>query len=168
MPLTSSMSWHPRKQPFSNAVVGIHATTQGNNFDLQRTNPTYSFLLQSSLTSICPVAIIQLRRFKTQFLTVAECLKVLKRSPSLKDCHLDRVYSPEIFPSPDATRQTLLGAGTTRHYTHQRGCRVTFRQHNAALLGSTSRPFIASITMMLQGPMTPIICHPFTRSALVL
>jgi hypothetical protein len=42
----------------------------------------------------------QLRRFKTQFLTVAECLKVLKRSPSLKECHLESVYSPEIFPSP--------------------------------------------------------------------
>jgi len=42
----------------------------------------------------------QLRRFKTQFLTVAECLKVLKRSPNLKECHLESVYSPEIFPSP--------------------------------------------------------------------
>jgi F-box-like len=42
----------------------------------------------------------QLRRFKTQVLTVAECLKVLKRSPSLKECHLESVYSPEIFPSP--------------------------------------------------------------------
>ena len=42
----------------------------------------------------------QLRRFKTQFLTVAECLEVLKRSPSLKECHLDSVYSTEIFPSP--------------------------------------------------------------------
>ena len=35
-----------------------------------------------------------------RFLTVAECLKVLKRSTSLKECHLDSVYSPEIFPSP--------------------------------------------------------------------
>ena len=42
----------------------------------------------------------QLRRFKTQFLTVAECLKVLERSPSLKECHLESVYFPEIFPSP--------------------------------------------------------------------
>ena len=42
----------------------------------------------------------QLRRFKTQFLTVAECWKVLKRSPNLKECHLESVYSPEIFPSP--------------------------------------------------------------------
>jgi hypothetical protein len=42
----------------------------------------------------------QLRRFKTQFLTVTECLKVLKRSSSLKECHLESVYSPEIFPSP--------------------------------------------------------------------
>ncbi len=41
----------------------------------------------------------QLQRFKTQFLTVAECLKVLRRSPSLKECHLKSVYSPEIFDS---------------------------------------------------------------------
>jgi hypothetical protein len=41
----------------------------------------------------------QLKRFKTQFLTVAECLKVLRRSPSLKECHLRSVYSPEIFDS---------------------------------------------------------------------
>lgn len=42
----------------------------------------------------------QLRRFKTQFLTVAECLKVLRRSPKIKECHLESVYSPEIIASP--------------------------------------------------------------------
>ena len=41
----------------------------------------------------------QLHRFKTQFLTVAECLKALRRSPSLKECHLRSIYSPEIFDS---------------------------------------------------------------------
>lgn len=38
----------------------------------------------------------QLRHFKTQFLTVAESLKVLRRSPALKECHLECVYSPGI------------------------------------------------------------------------
>jgi hypothetical protein len=42
----------------------------------------------------------QLRRFKTQFLTVAECLKVLRRSLNLKECNLESVYSPEIIPPP--------------------------------------------------------------------
>ncbi|KAF9483633.1 hypothetical protein BDN70DRAFT_891538 [Pholiota conissans] len=42
----------------------------------------------------------QLRRFKTHFLTVAECLKVIRRSSNLKECHLESVYSPEIIPSP--------------------------------------------------------------------
>lgn len=42
----------------------------------------------------------QLIRFKTQFLTITECLKVLRRSPMLKECHLESVYSPEIIASP--------------------------------------------------------------------
>ena len=49
----------------------------------------------------------QLRWFKKLFLTVAEYLKVIKRSPSLKVCHLDNVYFkfPEIFQhSTDSTR----------------------------------------------------------------
>lgn len=41
----------------------------------------------------------QLRRFKTQFLTVDECLKILQRSAALRDCHLESVYSPELFPA---------------------------------------------------------------------
>ena len=41
----------------------------------------------------------QLRRFKTQFLTVTECLKVLRRSPALLECYLESVYSPEILDS---------------------------------------------------------------------
>lgn len=41
----------------------------------------------------------QLRRFKTQFLTVTECLKVLRRSPALLECYLESVYSPESFDS---------------------------------------------------------------------
>ena len=49
----------------------------------------------------------QLRWFKKLFLTVAEYLKVIKRSPSLKVCRLDNVYFkfPEIFQhSTDSTR----------------------------------------------------------------
>lgn len=44
----------------------------------------------------------QLRRFKTQFVTVAECLKVLRRSPALKDCYLESVYFPETVDSPQS------------------------------------------------------------------
>ncbi|PPQ76845.1 hypothetical protein CVT26_002300 [Gymnopilus dilepis] len=42
----------------------------------------------------------QLRKFKTQFLTVGECLKVFRRSPDLKECHLESVYSPDLLSSP--------------------------------------------------------------------
>ncbi|KAF8896876.1 hypothetical protein CPB84DRAFT_1848057 [Gymnopilus junonius] len=42
----------------------------------------------------------QLRKFKTQFLTVGECLKVCRRSPNLKECHLESVYSPDLLSSP--------------------------------------------------------------------
>ena len=96
--LSSSMSsWHLRKLPFPNAddryLCDLLKAPSANN-------PTCSFLLQSSLTLVCRFykysAVTppreQLQRFKTQFLTVAERLKVLGRSPSLKESHLDSVY----------------------------------------------------------------------------
>ena len=59
----------------------------------------------------------QLRRFK--ILTPVECLKVLKRPPSLKVCHLanvESVFSPEtstqIFSSPVPLNGFLPGFGT--------------------------------------------------------
>ena len=53
----------------------------------------------------------QLRRSKAQILTVADFLKVLKRSPSLKECHSERVYSrlfSRDLPIPDATHDIIL------------------------------------------------------------
>ncbi|KAJ3486073.1 hypothetical protein NLJ89_g11844 [Agrocybe chaxingu] len=45
----------------------------------------------------------QLRRFKTQFLTVAECLKVLRRSPDLKDSSTSMSLSSKAPRSPSST-----------------------------------------------------------------
>ena len=85
--------------------------------------PSCYFLLQGTSTLICSLTSINnatLGRFRIQILTVAECLKVLNRSPSLKECHLESVFSPEtrIFPSPMPLYSLVIGSGTPRHYPH--------------------------------------------------
>lgn len=75
----------------------------------------------------------QLQRFKTQFLTVAECLKVLRWAPILKECQVsfgERLFSRDL-PVSVTTGQILLGAWTPRHYTHQRGHRIVPWQRNS-------------------------------------
>jgi hypothetical protein len=41
----------------------------------------------------------QVRRFRTQLVTVTECLKVLRLSPNLQECHLEHVYPSDSFIS---------------------------------------------------------------------
>ena len=50
----------------------------------------------------------QIRRFKTQLLTVAECLKILRQSPNLQECHLKQVYSQDNFTCSTITSHTEL------------------------------------------------------------
>ena len=61
------------KTTISNADVGICETTQGNDFDLQQTTQHVLFRSQAHYSSMM-LPWEQLRRFKTQILTVLECL----------------------------------------------------------------------------------------------
>lgn len=85
----------------------------------------------------------QLRRFKTQFLTVAECLKVLRRSPNLKECHLESIYSPEIFASP--TPETLYFQLEYLDVTLLKGAAIS-------LLDSLTLPDLHDLRIHYNGP----------------
>jgi len=85
----------------------------------------------------------QLRRFKTQFLTVAECLKVLRRSPSLKECHLENVYSPEILFS--VASETLYSSLDLLDVTLIKGAAIT-------LLDSVTLPNLRDLRIQYNGP----------------
>lgn len=85
----------------------------------------------------------QLRRFKAQLLTVAECLKVLKRSPSLKECHLESVYSPEIFPLP-VSLDTFYSELEHLDITLIRGAAIS-------LLDSITLPFLTHLRVHYSG-----------------
>ncbi|KAF8966047.1 hypothetical protein BDZ97DRAFT_1917754 [Flammula alnicola] len=85
----------------------------------------------------------QLRRFKTQFLTVAECLKVLRRSPNLKECHLESVYSPEILPSPMA--DTLYSELESLDVMLIKGAAIS-------LLDSVTLPSLRELRIHYSGP----------------
>ncbi|KAH9475192.1 hypothetical protein JR316_0012303 [Psilocybe cubensis] len=84
----------------------------------------------------------QLRRFKTQFLTVEECLKILQQSPTLKDCHLENVYSAEIFPASIANPLQ----------SHLESLDVTLIKPGAvSLLESVTLPFLRKLRIHCVG-----------------
>lgn len=84
----------------------------------------------------------QLKQFRTQFLTVAECVKILRRSPSLESCHLENVYSPDIFPPP--TSQILHSQLKQLAVTLIKGAAMS-------LLNTISLPAIRDIKLHYSG-----------------
>ncbi|PPQ67771.1 hypothetical protein CVT25_009076 [Psilocybe cyanescens] len=98
----------------------------------------------------------QLRRFKTQFLTVGECLKILQRSPNLKECHLENVYSPELFPASitnpleshlESLDVTLIKAGAVSLLESVTLPSLCALRINYSLPGSFILPVISSLVM---------------------
>ena len=114
LPFTSSISW----QPFSDADVGICETTQGNDFDLQRTT-------QSPLALICRVTINlpwcypgkSYDDLKHYFCLLQSVWRYWNDLKALRSVICQWIAS--IFLRSSGTRQILFGAGTPRHYTHQ-------------------------------------------------
>jgi hypothetical protein len=90
-PMLTSVSLHPPKSTIStfNAPPDIFLTAPKLfNVDLSG----YNFA-----SMVLPWE--QVRRFKTQLLTVTESLKILQQSPNLQECHLEYVYSSDSFIS---------------------------------------------------------------------
>ncbi|KDR73016.1 hypothetical protein GALMADRAFT_281210 [Galerina marginata CBS 339.88] len=85
----------------------------------------------------------QLQRFKTQFLTVGECLKVLRRSPNLKECHLESVYSPDLLSSP--TMNPLHSELEYLEVTLIKGAAIS-------LLDSITLPSLCDLHIVYSGP----------------
>ena len=73
---------------------------------------TASKLLNVNLSRYFPLVLPleQVRRFRTQFLTVAECLKILQQSPNLQECHFEQLYA--LF---DSIPKTIMHHAQLKH-----------------------------------------------------
>ena len=99
-PMLTSVSVHPPKSTIStfNTPPDMFLTAP-KLLDVDLSGYNFAFM-------VLPWE--QVRRFRTQLLTVTECLKVLQQSPNLQECHLEHVYSPDSFTSKTITLHTQL------------------------------------------------------------
>ncbi|KAF8162751.1 hypothetical protein B0H34DRAFT_650704 [Crassisporium funariophilum] len=83
----------------------------------------------------------QLERFRTQFLTVSECLKILQRSPNMTECYLENVYSPASF----------MSTGNVEHSQLQRLDFVPIKAAGMSLLDNVSLPALRQFQIYYNG-----------------
>lgn len=98
----------------------------------------------------------QLCKFHTQFLTVAECLKVLSQAPKLAQCYLHNVYLPDnhLF-SPALTHSHLI------HPTLATLDLMLVKGSGTSLLDAVSLPALKELGLHYGGtenvPLRPVI-----------
>ncbi|TFK22837.1 hypothetical protein FA15DRAFT_757694 [Coprinopsis marcescibilis] len=122
----------------------------------------------------------QLRRFRTQFLTVAECLRLLHRAPNLVFCSLDHVYCPDQpHPAPATSNINIdsnndsANANGTGYWTHAnlQALEITLIKSTATvLLDLIALPALRDLSVTYIGPeqisLLPILSL-VARSSLV-
>jgi len=133
-PMLTSVSVHPSKSTIS---------TFNTPPDIFLTAPK---LLDVDLSGYNFAAIVlpweQIRSFRIQLLTVTECLKVLRQSPNLGECHLEHVYSPDSF-----TSRTIMLHTQLKHLDV-----ILIKAASMSLFDSITLPSLSHLRIHYNGP----------------
>ncbi|KAF8804076.1 hypothetical protein BYT27DRAFT_7243853 [Phlegmacium glaucopus] len=146
-PMLTSVSVHPSKSTIS---------TFNTPPDMFLTAPK---LLGVDLSGYNFAAMVlpwgQLRSFRTQLLTVTECLKVLRQSPNLEECHLEHIYSPDSFASKTIMLHTRL----------KRLDVILIKAASMSLFDSITLPSLSHLRIHYSGP-EKLLLSPITSLVL--
>jgi len=140
-PLLTSISLHPPKSTIS---------TFNTPPDIFLTAPR---LLDVDLSGYNFAAVVlpweQVRCFRTQLLTVSECLKVLRQSPNLQECHFEHVYSPDNF-----TPKSIMSHAQLKHLDL-----MLIKAASMSLFDSITLPSLSHLRIHYSGPeKLPLSC----------
>ena len=84
----------------------------------------------------------QVRCFRTQLLTVTECLKVLRQSPKLQECHFEHVYSPDNF-----TPKSIISHAQLKHLDL-----MLIKAASMSLFDNITLPSLSHLRIHYSGP----------------
>ena len=133
-PMLTSVSLHPPK---------ISISTFSTPPDMFLTAPK---LLNVDLSGYHFASMVlpweQVRRFKTQLLTVTESLNILRQSPNLQECQLEYVYSSDSFIT-----KTIMFHAHLKHFDV-----MLLKAASVSLFDSITLPSLSHLRIHYSGP----------------
>ena len=133
-PMLTSLSLHPPKSTISTFnTPPIMFLTAPKLLDVDLSGYTFAAM-------VLPWE--QVKRFKTQLLTVTECLKVLRQSPNLQECNFEYVYSPDSFIS-----KTIMPHAQLKHLDV-----MLIKVASVSLFDSITLPSLSQLRIHYSGP----------------